>query len=54
MSRLLVGINDTEREVHLVEINEERRENENEGRERVKLLSRLARAIGIRWQINIF
>ena len=43
MSRLLVGINETQREVDLVELNEQ----ENEGGERGKLLSRLARAIGI-------
>ena len=50
LSRLLVGINETQREVDLVELNEQ----ENEGGERGKLLSRLARAIGIgiRWEIN--
>ena len=48
MSRLLDGVNETQRELDRVEINEERREQESEGRERGKLLSRLAGAIGIR------
>jgi hypothetical protein len=46
--RLLDGINETKRELDLVELNEEQREQESEGRERGKLLSRLAGAIGIR------
>ena len=54
LSRLLDGVNETKRELDRVELNEEQREQESEGRESGKLLSRLAGAIGIRWQTNIY